>query len=401
MLRFKYKAKDLQGKIVAGVVEGPDDKSAAKLLRGKKLVVISLNPVRQTPLDIFKKFSERITSGDIVNFTRQLATMINAGLPITDGLLILRNQSKGKFQDIVANILSDVEEGRPLSTALAVYPNIFNKTYIALIKSGEVGGVLDEVLARLADTLEKQEEFRGKVKGAMIYPIIIVLAMIGVAFVMLVFVLPKLTTLYTQFDAKLPLTTQFIIFLSGFMSKFWPFILIGIVLLAYGFKLYRGTKSGKKMIDSLILKIPLIGDLQRQVVLADLTRTISLMVGSGVSILESINIASEAVGNTVISEDLADIGKQIEKGFPVSFAFAKHSDTFPQILSQMISVGEETGKMDEVLSKVSHVFETESDTKLKAITAAVEPAILIVLGLGVAFLVISIIMPIYNLTTQL
>jgi type IV pilus assembly protein PilC len=401
MRRFKYKAKNRDGRVVKGEVEAIDDKHAAKLLRHKGLIIISIIPKREIPLNLIKKFRERVTRSDVTNFTRQLATMVNAGLPLTEGLLILRNQSKGRIQAVVSEILSDVEGGHALSAALSKYPKVFNKTYVALIKSGEVGGVLDEVLLRLADSLEKEQEFRGRVKSAMIYPIIIVIGMISVAFVMLVFVVPKLTELYSEFDAELPVTTKFLIAVSTFMSNFWPFIIIGAVAIFYLFRLYRGTPLGKKKVDELVLKIPLVGSLEKEVVLADLTRTLSLMVGSGVSILESLNISAEVVGNTIISEALIDISSLVEKGFPVAFSFAKHSDTFPPLLSQMISVGEETGKMDEVLAKVSHVFESESDTKLKAITSAVEPIILIVLGVGVAFLVISIIMPIYNLTTQL
>lgn len=291
--------------------------------------------------------------------------------------------------------------GHPLSASLSKHPKIFSRTYVALIKSGEVGGVLDQVLVSLADNLEKQQEFTSKVKSAMIYPIIIVIGMVGVAFIMLVFVLPKLTSLYDQFDAKLPITTIILISVSNFMSRFWLFILAGMIVAIYLFRLYRATATGRRRVDRIILKIPLIGELERQIILTDLTRTLSMMVGSGVSILESLSITAEVVANIVMSEALEDISKLVEKGFPVAFSFAKHSDVFPPILSQMISVGEETGKMDEVLAKVSHVFEIESDQKLKAITSAIEPAILIILGVGVAFLVVSIIMPIYNLTTQL
>jgi type IV pilus assembly protein PilC len=401
MKRFKYKAKDQDGKVITGEVEATNDKQAARLLRQKNLTIISITPKKDIPFNFIKKYKERVTQGDITNFTRQLATMVNAGLPLTEAILILRNQSKGRMQTIIAEILSDVEEGHPLSASMGKHTNIFSKTYIALIKSGEVGGVLDQVLVRLADTLERQQEFRGKVKSAMIYPVIIVVGMVAVAFIMLIFVVPKLTELYDQFDAELPIATKLLIVVSTFMSKFWPFMIIGVIFLLYLFRLYRGTKNGRRKVDDMMLKIPLVGDLQKEIILADLTRTLSLMVGSGVSILESLNISAEVVGNTIMSEALIDISSLVEKGFPVAFSFAKHSDSFPPILSQMISVGEETGKMDEVLAKVSHVFETESDQKLKAITSAVEPIILIVLGVGVAFLVISIIMPIYNLTTQL
>ncbi|KKQ56997.1 MAG: hypothetical protein US95_C0022G0006 [Candidatus Woesebacteria bacterium GW2011_GWB1_38_5] len=401
MKRFKYKAKSLTGEIVKGEVEASNDKTAAKLLKRKGYVIISIIPKQDFVFDVAKKFKDRVTTKDVVNFTRQLATMMNAGLPITESLLILRNQSSGKLQAILSEVLTDVEGGHALSSSLSKYPSVFSKTYVSLIKSGEVGGVLEQVLAKLSETLEKQQDFQGKVKSAMIYPSIIVIGMVGVASVMLVFVVPKLTSLYDQFDAELPAMTKFLIGISDIASNFWYLIIIGALFLFYIFKLYTKTKVGKKKFDEFKFKIPLVGDLQRQVILTELTRTMSLMVGSRVSILESLYITSEVVGNVVISEALVDAAKMVEKGFPVAFSFGKHPEAFPQILSQMISVGEETGKMDEVLEKISKVFENESDQKLKAITAAIEPIILIFLGVGVGFLVIAVIMPIYNLTTQL
>jgi len=390
-----------EGKMTKGEVEASSESAAVKLLKRRNYIIISLKPKVDFVFDISKKFKDRVTSKDIVNITRELATMINAGLPITECLTILRNQSTGRIQVILTEVLSDIEGGQALSTSLSKYPRVFNKTYVALIKSGEMGGVLDQVLQKLSDSLERQQDFQGKVKGAMVYPTIIVIGMLAVMFIMLIFVIPRLTSLYTQFDAELPITTKLLISVSDFMSKFWYFVLGGGFLILYIFKLYAKTKVGKRKLDEIKFKIPLIGDLQRQVILTDLTRTMALMVSSRVSILESLYITSEVSGNVIISDALIDTAKMVEKGFPVSFSFAKHTEAFPPILSQMISVGEETGKMDEVLFKISKVFENESDQKLKAITAAVEPTILIFLGIGVAFLVISVIMPIYNLTNQI
>jgi type IV pilus assembly protein PilC len=401
MKRFKYRAKDEKGKLVTGEVEASTDSVAVKLVKEKGYIIINITPKRELPFNFLNKIKSRVTFGSVVNFTRQLATMVNAGLPITEALLILRSQSEGAMQNIVSQLLLDVEEGESLSTALSRFPKAFDKTYVALIKSGELGGVIDKVLVKLSENLEKQQEFRSKVKGALIYPVIIVFGMVGVALIMLIFVMPKLTSLYDQFDADLPATTTLLITVSNVMNKYWYFVIVSVGLALYGLKLYRKTPKGRKMTDTLTLKIPVVGDLQRQVILADTTRTLGLMVGSGVSILEALNVASEVVGSTVISEALKDSAIMVEKGFPVSYALSRHPDAFPFILSQMVSVGEETGKMDEVLERISHVFEVESDQKLKALTSAVEPTILIVLGIGVAFLVISIILPIYNLTTQL
>ena len=402
-LRYRYKSKDGAGVSVSGEVEALNVQQAAKLIRQKGLYPTSIAPLRDSPFAFITKIRSRISHSDITVFTRQLATMINAGLPLTEALLILRTQAKPALQKIVAQILADVEAGQSLSSSMSHHPDIFPPSYIALVKSGEVGGVLDDVLVRLADNMEKEQEFRGKVKGALIYPAIIVTGMIGVALIMMIFVIPRLLSLYDEFGAKikLPLPTRVLIFVTGILTKFWPILLLLIFGGLYALAAYRKTPKGRRKIDELILKIPIFGELQRQVIMAELTRSLSLLVGAGVSILEGLNIAADVVGNTLISDALKDASKQVEKGFPVAFAFSKHPEAFPYILSQMIAVGEETGKMDEVLSKVSHVFEVESDQKVKALTSSIEPIIMIILGIGVGFLVIAVILPIYNLTTQL
>lgn len=400
MKRYTFKAKDKNGAVVTGEVEGSSIEVAAKLLKDKGLYVISIKPVKEGLFSFITRFKERITTQDIATFTRQLSTMVNAGLPITEALLILRSQAKGSMQKVVAQILADVEGGQSLSSALTKHPQVFSPTYIALAKAGEVGGVMDEVLLRLSDNLEKQEEFKGKVTGALIYPAIIVAGMLVVGLVMMIFVIPRLTSLYGEFNAELPLPTKILMGISGILLKFWPIVLALVGGGIWGFTLYRKTPAGRRKTDELIFKIPVIGELQRQVILTELTRTLSLMVGAGVSILESLNITAGVIDNSLVSDALKDAAKQVEKGFPVAFSFAKHPDAFPFILSQMIAVGEETGKMDEVLKKLSHIFEVESDQKVKALTSAIEPIVMVLLGLGVGFLVIAIILPIYNLTNQ-
>jgi type IV pilus assembly protein PilC len=400
MNRFNYKAKDKDGRLVTGEVEAGSLTDAARLVRSKGLYIISLQAKIDSPLNLIKRMKERITSRDVATFTRQLSTMINAGLPITEALLILRSQSKGSMQKIVAQILADVEAGESLSNSLERHPKIFSKTYMALVKSGEVGGVMDAVLGRLADNLEKQQEFAGKVKGALIYPVVIIVGMVVVSIIMMIFVIPRLLSLYADFNATLPLPTLILISISNFLIKFWWIIVVILGLAAYFLKLYDATPNGKRHIDSIKFKLPVFGDLQRQVVLTELTRTMSLMVGSGVPILETLNITSEVVSSPIVSDALKDSAKQVEKGFPIAYSFSKHPEAFPFILSQMIAVGEETGKMDDVLTKISHIFEVESDERVKGLTSAIEPIVMVVLGLGVGFLVIAVILPIYNLTSQ-
>ena len=385
---------------MSGEVEASSPHQAARLIREKGYIITSLKPIRESLFSLIKKFRERITPADISTFTRQLATMVNAGLPITEALLILRSQSRISMQKVVSQILADVEGGESLSMAIGRHPKIFSPTYVALVKSGEVGGVMDEVLVRLADDLEKQQEFKGKVKGALIYPIIVIVGMFIVGLIVMIFVIPRLTALYGEFNASLPGPTKILIGASNLILHFWPIVLFGIGIGLYGFLLYRKTPVGHKKTDELLFKLPIIGELQKQVLLTNLTRTLSLMVGSGVSILEGLNITAGVVGNEVVSEALKDAAKQVEKGFPIAFSFARHPEAFPNILSQMIAVGEETGQMEDVLKKVSHIFEIESDQKVKSLTSAIEPLVMVLLGIGVGFLVIAVILPIYNLTTQ-
>lgn len=400
MNRYFYRAKDKNGKLILGEVEAASKEAAARLVRKTGLVVISISTSGGSIMGFLNSYKSRITTSDVANFTRQLSTMINAGLPVTDALAIQQEQSQGNMKKVISQILADVEGGESLSTAFVKHPNVFSPIYVALLKSGEVGGVLDEVTAKLADGLEKQEEFKGRVKTALIYPAIIVLGMLGVGVVMMTFVIPKLTALYTDFDAELPLPTKILIGMSSLFTTFWPVVLLALVGGFYAYRAYRKTAIGRYKTDELLFKIPIIGKLQKEVILTEVTRTLALMVGAGVSILESLNITSGVVTNTVISDAINDVSKQVEKGFPLAYSFAKHSEAFPFILSQMVAVGEETGKLDEVLSKVSHVFEVESDQQVKTLTAAVEPLVMIILGLGVGFLVIAIILPIYNLTSS-
>ena len=396
MKRFTFKAKDKNGRLVIGEVEATSESHAAKLVRSKGLLVLSIKQSFESPFAFIRKFKDRITSSDVATFTRQFATMVAAGLPITESLLILKSQSKGSMGKVVSQILADVEGGESMSKAFMKHPTVFSPTYIALVKSGEIGGVLDTVLVRLADDLEKQQEFKGKVKGALIYPAIIIIGMVIVAFIMMIFVIPRLTSLYDEFNAELPLPTRILIGMSDAVIKFWPITLLVVGGAIYGFQAYRKTKEGRLKTDELLFKLPIIGSLQREVILTELTSTLSLMAGAGVSILEGLNITSEVVGNSVIGNALKDVSLQVEKGFPVSFAFAKHPDAFPFILSQMIAVGEETGKISEMLAEVGSFYENEVAQKTKNMSTVIEPFLMVFIGVVVGFFAVAMITPMYS-----
>lgn len=396
---FKYLVKNKQGENIKGKVEAVSRAQAVSTLIGRDLFVIDVSPLNQST-GLFSKLSNnKVKFEELVNFTRQLATMINAGLPLATALSILEEQSKTEMAKLTGNLLKDVEGGLSFSTALDKYRENFSRIYVQLVRAGEMGGVLDEVLNRLAITMEKEKDFRAKTKGAMVYPIIIVLAMIAVAIVMMVAVVPKLTTMYQDFGAELPAATKVLMNISGFFVKFWWVVVFILGIIGLAIRGFKKTPQGDLTINTLILKLPIIGVLQQKIVLTDFTRTLSLLLGAGVSLLEALDVVASAIGSAVYRNQLKEVNKQVEKGVTLSDAIA-HYENFPAILFQMIAVGEETGKLDEILGKISEYFEKESEYAIKNLTTAIEPMIMILLGLGVGFIVIAIIMPIYSLTSQ-
>lgn len=403
MRTFFYVAKDIaSGVSKSGVIEAPDERSAAITLRQHSLFPISIklkvdNPVAR----FFSVFIGKVTQADLVNFTRQLATMVTAGLTLPDALSILQKQTNsGQFQRVLADVRRDIEAGYSLASSLGRYSDIFGKIYIELVRAGESAGALDNILNRLANNLERDKEFRSKTKGALIYPGIVFTAMMGVIILMMVFVMPKLTELYAQFDnAALPLPTAILIRISEITRKFWWAVILILMSIPILVSRYTRTPIGKKQFDRLILAVPIWGKLKKNIILAEFTRTLGLLVGAGIPILDALKIVAEAVDNAVFEKAILESAKQVERGSTLGVPLSQQK-IFPLVISQMVRTGEETGKLDEVLAKVSTYFESESEHAVKNLTTALEPIILIILAVGVAFLIIAIILPIYNLTSQ-
>lgn len=396
---FKYVVKNKQGETVRGKVEAVSKTQAVSTLMGRDLFVIDVTALGQQDGAFGGLLQNKIKFDELVNFTRQLATMINAGLPLATALSILEEQGKSEMAKLTGNLLKDVEGGLSFSAALSKYKDNFSRIYIQLVRAGEVGGVLDSVLDRLAVAMEKEKDFRAKTRGAMVYPIIIILAMIAVAVVMMVAVIPKLTAMYQDFGAQLPAATKVLMSVSDFFVNSWWVIALIVAGLIVALRAFKKTPQGEKTIDGFFLKVPIIGVLKQKVVLTDFTRTLSLLLGAGVSLLEALDIVAAAIGSAVYREQLREVNSQVEKGVTLSDAIARY-ENFPSILHQMIAVGEETGKLDEILAKISEYFEKESEYAIKNLTTAIEPMIMIFLGIGVGFIVIAIIMPIYSLTSQ-
>ncbi|MFZ2199909.1 MAG: type II secretion system F family protein [Microgenomates group bacterium] len=396
MERFRFKARTEQGELRKGIVEAQSETTAVQVLRDQKLIIIELHALI-VGKSVFN-FGQKVKFDDIVNFTRQLSTMIGAGLPLTDALSILQMQVPPALQTKVADILRSVEGGSTFANALLHHPDTFSRVYIALVKAGESAGVLDTILIRLADTLEKQREFREKTKGAMIYPVIVLVGMLIVTSVMMIFVLPKLTVMYKDFDIKLPFITQLLINMSDFMVNFWYLMGMGVAGAIYGFNAWRKTKLGAYQWDVIVLKLPIFGRIKSMILMAEFSRTLALLASAGVSLVESLGIVREVADSEVMRSALETVTKDVEKGNSLAVSLAKHP-VFPMIVSQMTSVGEQTGKLDEILNRVAGYFESESEHVIKNLSTAMEPIIMVLLGLGVGFLIVAIIVPIYNLTS--
>ncbi len=396
MQRFRFKTRTKEGVLRRGIVEAQSLQSAATVLRGQELVVIELHEIGEGN-GLFN-FGKKVKFDDIVNFTRQLSTMIGAGLPLTDALSILQVQVSPILQTKIAQILHAIEGGSTLADALAAHPDAFSKVFVALIRAGEAAGVLDTVLTRLADNLEGQREFRAKTKGALIYPVIVLIGMAIVGMVMMIFVLPKLTAMYKDFGADLPMVTKILIGVSNFVSSAWYVVILAVFGVLYALRLWKKTKAGAIQYDQLILKIPIYGKIKLMVMMAEFTRTLALLVSAGVSLVEALGIVKDVVGSEILSEALLIVAKDVEKGNPLATSLVRHT-VFPMIVSQMVSVGEQTGKLDEILNRVAAYFEVESEHEIKNLSTAMEPLIMIILGLGVGFLIVAIIVPIYNLTS--
>ncbi len=395
MQEYTYTARSETGEKRKGKVEARDQKHAVQILRDRGLTIIDLKVAGAARFS----FNRKVGGAELMNMTNQLSTMINSGLPLSSALKILETQSSPLLSATLRDIQRDVSGGSSLADALSQHKHIFNDIYIALVRAGEAAGKLDEILKRLAESEEKSREFRQKTKGALIYPAIVLLGMVIVAIVMMVFVIPQLTAMYADFDAELPLVTQMLIGISNFFRSFWWLFFVLVFGGIFGLQRWYKTEVGRLTIDKWLIDMPVMGKLRSQIMLTEFSRTLALLVASGIPILQSLDIVGQAVSNQVYKNAVLRAAKGVEKGMPLATMLAQQH-VFPLILSQMISVGEETGELETVLSKVAQYFESEAEHKIRNLTTALEPLIMIVLGVGVGFIVIAVVMPLYQLTNQ-
>lgn len=397
-MKFAFKALKNDA-VVQKTIEANSEADVLSYLRKNSYIPISITKNKPL-LPQFNAIFDRVSFNDIVEFTRQLAIMLNAGLTLIDCFAILEKQiTKEGMLSIIHSIQKEILSGSTFSKALQKYPQHFPNLYIALVKSGEASGKMSDILLKLADNLEKQREFQQKIKGALTYPVVVLVGMVVIMFIMITFVMPKLLSLYKDFNIDLPISTKILIFVSTFLAQFWPLVIVIGFFVSGAISRYIKTPKGKMLYDSIVLKIPIFGKVVGISALVDATRTLSILIGSGVSILDTLSIIVETAGNEVYRIAFKNIVKEVEKGISLGDAF-NNENIFPPILVQMVTVGEQTGNLDDTMMRISHYFDLESETAIKAVTTLIEPLILVLLGLGVGFLVISVITPIYNLTTS-
>ena len=334
---------------------------------------------------------------DVSIFTRQFATMINSGLSLLRALYILTEQTENKaLAKVCDEVRQDVEKGSSLSQALARHPKVFNRLYIAMVRAGETGGVLDTVLMQVAATIEKQVELRSKIRSAMTYPVAVFAIVILIVTAMLLFIVPMFKELYTDLGGTLPLPTRLLLLISGLVVKFFPFVILLEVGAIFAFKKWIQTEKGRAAWDKLKLRVPVVGKLVHKTAMTRFARTLAVLLRSGVPILEALEITSETVGNSVVAKAVKEVQAGVKQGEAINAPLQNHA-VFPPMVVQMMAVGEETGALDEMLDKIGEFYEQEVEAMVSALTSLLEPLLIVVMGAAVGGMVIALYMPMFNI----
>lgn len=401
MRKFTYEAKDSStDKIVKATVQADSERSAAKLLIDQGFAPISIKEQRDGE-GFFGKISNRITTKDRVVFTRQLSTLIAAGLPFAQSLRTVLEQTPNKrLQGVVQEIVASVEGGRSLHESFAKHPAVFDKLFLALVASGEASGTLDDALQRVANQQEKDAAIVGKIRGAMVYPLIVLVVIIGVMGFMLLTVVPQVEKLYQDLNQELPFLTMAMVAISQFLIKFWWLVLAAIGFIGYFSIQYLKTVAGMRMTDQLKLNVPGFNGMFRRLYMARFARTTQTLLVTGVAMLDALRISSEAVSNSVISDRITAASEQVKGGKALSAALSTQS-YIPELLPQMVRIGEQSGRIDEMLGKTAKIYEDELDQEIQSISTAIEPILMVVLAVMAGGMVAAILLPIYGLVNTM
>ncbi len=395
---FEYKGKTLGGKQVQGELKAKNRAELERLLRANKILVTG---VSKKPMQIQIRFGSGIKKLDLSRFTRQFATMISAGLPMVQCLEILGAQMESaEFRKVIVDVKEAVQSGATLSEALGRQKKVFDDLYVNMVEAGEIGGALDTILIRLALYREKSDRLVRKVKGALVYPIVVMVVAGGVTFAMLRFIVPIFAKMFSGLGAELPAPTKFILDLSNFLKENTLLIIFLLVVAIIGFKLFLKNPKGRLLFDGFKLKMPLMGSLVRKSAISRFTRTLSTLLSSGVSILDALNITAKTAGNMVLHNAIKKSMISIAEGETITKPL-KEVGVFPPMVTQMISVGEKTGGLDEMLSKIADFYDEEVDAAVAALTSIIEPVIIVFMGAIIGGILIAMYLPMFDIIGQI
>jgi type IV pilus assembly protein PilC len=397
MAKFMWEGRTRVGGTMTGEIEAPNEAFVIAQLRRQQIVPVK---IKNKPRDLGLRIPGRggkVSRRDLAIFTRQFATMIDAGLPLVQCLDILGMQQENQaFKQVILKVKDDVESGSTFADALEKHPKVFDELFVNLVSAGEVGGILDTILARLAAYIEKAMKLAKQVKSAMVYPSTILAVALIVTTVLLLYVIPIFGQMFQDFGAALPAPTMIVLALSAYTRKYFLLILVLLVLLVLGIRWYYKQEGGRRRIDRLLLRVPIFGDLLRKIAVARFSRTLGTMVSSGVPILESMDIVAKSAGNKIIEEAIVKARASISEGKTISEPLAE-SKVFPVMVTQMVSVGEATGALDTMLNKIADFYDDEVDAAVGALTSLLEPMLMIFLGVVIGGLVIAMYLPIFKL----
>ena len=396
MATFIYSARTATGEMQNGTLEVKDRDEVVAALRKQRLVPLKIEE-KKSSFDLGALMSGGVSTRDIVIFTRQFATMINSGLPLVQSLDILAKQSENKaLRKVIEQVLYDVESGQTLADAMRGHEKTFPALYVNMVAAGEAGGILDTILLRLAVFLEKADALKRKIKGAMIYPGVILCVAVGAVSVLLIFVIPTFQVMFASAGIPLPGPTRFVIFLSETMqSRWYVFVLAVAAIVVFG-RMYYKTPGGELVMDKMLLNAPVFGNLQRKTAIARFTRTLGTLVASGVSILDGLEITAKTSGNRVLHDAIMESRTSIAGGETISDPLKK-SGVFPPMVVSMINVGEQTGGLDEMLTKIADFYDEEVDAAVEALLAAMEPIMIVFLGVVVGGMIVAMYLPIFDM----
>jgi type IV pilus assembly protein PilC len=395
---FAFKAVDVAGIPTRGEVDADDKQVVASQLRSRGLTILDIEEQKPTDVgDILGRF-QRVKPEELTIATRQLSTMVSSGMTLLRAFYVLEEQTENdKLRDAFIAVRKDVEAGLSLSQALARHPDVFNELYVAMVSAGETGGILESTLLRVADQLEKDDALRRQIKAAMIYPALIGTFACIVLIALVTFLVPVFEKIFKDFGGKLPAITQFTVFLSHLIIHRWYMLILGIVAIVYTFRKWKSSQRGRMQWDRFKLKVPMkIGDIVQKVALARFSRTFSGLVAAGVPMLEAIEITGRTSGNRVVELAMQEVEKSVKKGGTLAAPMRAAPEAFPIMVVQMIGVGEETGALEQMLSKIADFYEDQVDAALKALTSILEPLMIIMVGSMVGFIVISMYLPMFR-----